>query len=175
MDNNMKDDLLSLSPVSVEDQSIASNIIAETDMKSLKELIDKFNVNQTKRTAFRVLQYNNLLDKVSAEMDKRLANCSDEFTNAELLQYLQAIQLLMDKSNKNLTTFDLDAIPQININITNKTEDNGLDRDSRRRVANVVKAVLATLDANKAEDIIEVDETKEEDTDNEHQTDQRSE
>ena len=77
-------------------------------------------------------------------MLKRFNKYHTEFSNDDILKYLQASQLALDKINKNAT--QLKDIPQITINQVNiNQQEDTLDRESRERVADALKAIMSAM------------------------------
>ena len=146
MDEKIKQDFLDITPLENKSKDLTKNIIDESSLDNVKKLLDEFNLNQTKKNAVRVIKYSALLDKVSDEMIERFNHNPDEFTNGELLQYLQGIQTALDKSNKALN--NISDISQVTINQINIKKEEPLDRDSRRRIDNAVKAIFKLLNEN---------------------------
>lgn len=146
-------DLTNIIPFEKDMQKAKDELVAETDPTVIKDKIELFNLYQTKKNVIRALKYNELLDKVSDEMLLRFKESPDEFTNSDLLNYLQTAQNALDRSNKALNS--IEDRPLININQVNvNTEDTALNRESREKV---MRAVQALLDKSKEveEDIIE--------------------
>lgn len=129
----------------VREQSsdIANQIVQESDAEEIKKLTTMFNLLQQKKNVLRILKFNGLLDTIGDQMEKRFEKRSDEFSNADLLNYMQAIQTALDKSSTQLK--QIDDIPAIqfnqqnNINVSVVDE---LDRESRERVAEVIKSIM---------------------------------
>lgn len=142
MDEKMKQELIDITPLESRSSQITSEILSQNELPKIKDLVDEFNLNQTKKNAFRIHQYSNLLDKISNEMEDRLTKNTDEFTNSDLLQYLQAIQSAMDKADKKLNGIN-DMNPSIVVNQINIENKETLDRDSRMKIQETVKAILA--------------------------------
>ena len=140
---------------------LAQNIIDEQDLSKIKDLTQLFNVNLAKKNIVRLLKYSDLVDKVSDQMMKRVTSKPGEFSNEDLLKYLQITQSAIDKSTKSSGIVeDIPAInliqknTQVNINTEPK-----LDREARQRVTDAVSAILAKL--NSENNIIYTDEVDE--------------
>ena len=152
MNEITKNDILDIAPIEEKTKNITNEILREEDFNKLKDLINDFNVTQSKKEALRILKYNSLLDNISDEMITRFRKHSDEFTNSDLLQYLQAIQNSVEKSNKklnNASDIPLITINQLNIN----QQEDTLDRESRERVADALKAIMAAMNKPQEESI----------------------
>ena len=152
MNEMIKNDILDIAPIEEKTKNITQEILEENDFTKLKDLINDFNITQSKKEALRILKYNSLLDNISDEMITRFRKHSDEFTNSDLLQYLQAIQNSVEKSNKklnNASDISLITINQVNIN----PQEDVLDRESREKVADALKAIMSFMNKNQEETI----------------------
>lgn len=107
-----------------------------------------------------------LLDSVTDKVIERFEKTPNNFSNEDLLKYMQVTENALDKANKNLELVEetpaiqLQQNNQININM-----DKSLNRDSRAKVTEAVEAILKKLQSN--EQVIEVEnieETKDEPT-----------
>lgn len=127
-------------------ESIANQIVEEDDYKKVRDLTDLFNLMQAKKNALRILKLTGLLDKIDDQIIKRFEISPDNFSNKDLLDYLQIIQTTIAKANENLNdTKEISITPiqqnnQVNINIINQ-----LDRESRDKVADTVKFLLKQM------------------------------
>ena len=140
---------------------IAQTIINEEDVDKIKDLTHLFNLNQAKKNVIRVMKLNGLLDTVSDKIIERFEKYPDNFSSADLLNYLQVTQNAIDKANKNLSLVE-DA-PVIQVNHNNQVNLNiidSYDRESKERVMEFLKSVLEPF-AN-AEDVTDFIEIKEE-------------
>ena len=134
-----------LSTVDIDNQSkqLAQHILDESDIEKVKELTQLFNLNQAKKNVLRVMKLNGLLDTVSDKIIDRFDKYPDNFSNDDLIKYLQVTQTAIEKANKNLSL--VDETPTIQVNHNNQLNVNiseTLDRNSRERVLSFVKSVL---------------------------------
>ena len=135
---------LDLSPLDERTREIAQSILDEQDVERVKDLTSLFNLNAQKRSVMRVIKMNELLDKVTDQVMERFEKTPHNFSNDDLIKYMQAAEGAIDKANKNLHLVEetppiqLMQNNQVNINI-----DSGLDRDGRERVMEAVRAVLS--------------------------------
>ena len=145
---------------------IAQTIINEEDVDKIKDLTHLFNLNQAKKNVLRVMKLNGLLDTVSDKIIERFEKYPDNFSSADLLNYLQVTQNAIEKANKNLSL--VEDTPVIQVNHNNQVNLNiidSYDRESKERVLEFIKSVLAQSDdVNETVDFIEI---KEEVDDNE--------
>lgn len=157
---------LAISTKSLDEKTtqIAQNIINEEDVDTIKDLTHLFNLNQAKKNVLRVMKLNGLLDTVSDKIIERFEKYPDNFSSADLLNYLQVTQNAIDKANKNLSL--VEETPIIQVNHNNQVNVNivdSYDRESKERVMEFIKSVLASS-AN-VEDVTEYIEIKEEEVD----------
>ena len=167
-DNETKD-LVITEPSQVvanQSQDIAQKIVDADDVDEVKKLTDMFNLLQQKKNILRILKLNGLYDAVTEQMGARFEKKADEFSNTELLNYLQVVQNALDKSNNGLKL--VSEIPPINFNQQNNVNINVGDefsREERERIADALKAILQRQQSNQQEtpeDII-IEEPKAED------------
>jgi hypothetical protein len=140
---------------------IAQTIINEEDVDKIKDLTHLFNLNQAKKNVIRVMKLNGLLDTVSDKIIERFEKYPDNFSSADLLNYLQVTQNAIDKANKNLSL--VEDTPVIQVNHNNQVNLNiidSYDRDSKERVMEFIKSVLAQ--SNTVEEAVDYIEIKEE-------------
>lgn len=147
--------LISTDPLEIQTADIAKEIIESDNPDKVKDLTGLFNLTQVKKNVLRVLKLNGLLDKVSDEMVERFEAFPGAFTNVELLNYLQVVQNSIEKANKGVT--QVDTTTPINMQQNNVTINmvDGLDKDSRDRVLDAVRAILNN--ARVSDDIESID------------------
>ena len=152
---------LDLTPLDIKTRDIAQKILDEEDVDAVKDLTNLFNLNAQKRNVMRVIKMNDLLDKVTDQVIQRFEKTPANFSNEDLIKYMQVTENAIDRANKNLNLVEetppiqLMQNNQVNINI-----DNGLDRESREKVLSIVEAILN--ETNNGDNAIEVDEIKNE-------------
>ena len=136
------------------DKEINQEII-ESD-KPIKDLTYLFNEAQIKQSMLRAQKLSRLQDKVVDNVEKRIDNKSDNFTNAELLN---AIQILQKTTDSNLTYINsINEKPQIqlvNNNLNVNIEKDEFDAESRERIMNAVSQILALTEKQEEHDYIE--------------------
>lgn len=139
------DDVINMVPLDNSTADIAQKIIAEDNIENVKNLTHLFNLNQSKKNVLRVLKLNNLLDKVQDQMIERFEKKPGEFSNADLLNYMQVAQSAIDRANKSLNLVDETpsiTMNQVNVNIS---EDPVLNRESREKVTEAIAAIMKKL------------------------------
>ena len=137
-------ELLNLDKVENKTTELAQQILNEDDQNKIKDLTALFNVNQAKKNVLRVLKLNELLDKISDQMLTRFDKRADEFSNTDLVNYMNTVQAAIEKANKSLDL--VNETPLININQTNVELSLGgesLTRESRAKINEVVQQLLS--------------------------------
>lgn len=142
-------------------EDLIKNIVLEQDPDRLKDLVSLFNTVQSKKNIVRVDAFSKLLDKISDQMIERFEKKPGEFSNKDLLDYLNAVRSAMDKSDivpENINMPVIQNNTQVNLNI-----DTGLSKESKERVADAVNSILLKLKNNNsvvdiAEEVEEIDE-----------------
>ena len=143
----MKDELAIVDTIPLDEQTkeLATKIINEQDIDKVKDLTALFNLNQNKKNVVRVMKLNALLDTISDSIIDRFEKRPGEFSNDDLIKYMQVTENAIDRANKSLAL--VDETPAIQLQQNNQTninvQFNSLDRESRERVAEAVKALLA--------------------------------
>lgn len=159
---------LDLVPLDEKTALIAQQILDEQDIDKVKDLTALFNLNAQKRNVMRVIKMNGLLDKVTDQVIERFEKYPANFSNDDLIKYMQVTENAIDRASKNLNLVEeTPAIQLMQNNQVNINIDNGLDRDSREKVLDAVKAILAnaTKPEPKVVDVTEIKEDKGEDND----------
>ena len=154
----VKIDKLDLQPLDEQTEDIAHQILEEQNVDKIKDLTTLFNLNSQKRNVVRIMKMNKLLDNVTDEIVTRFENKPGNFSNEDLIKYMQVTESSIDKATKNLNLVE-EAPPihyqqnnQVNINIVDT-----LDRDSKDRVLEYVNSILKG-DIKTSEPIIEIKE-----------------
>lgn len=143
-------------------EEIARLVIEEKDYEREKDLINLFNAAQAKKNVIRSLKLNGLLDHVSDAMIERFEKNYGEFSNKDLIDYMNVVHSTLDKTTKAL--MDAEQVPVIQLNQTNQVnislEDGSeLSKESRDKVADFIKAVLKNNNAMPIEeDLVVVEE-----------------
>lgn len=132
-------------------QNLAEQIMNETSLDKVKDLTHLFNVNMSKKNALRVMAMDNLVDKVTSQIEARFEKYPDNFSNTELLNYLQVLQNSIDKASKNLNLVEESPAIQLNQNNVNINIVDNMSRESRERVAAFLKQALSGQIKNEEE------------------------
>ena len=124
---------------------LVNQILAEDDVNKVKDLTHLFNVACVKKDIIRVKTLDNLYDTVISKVAERFEKRPDEFSNSDLISYLQVTQNALDKAKKSASRVDeTPAIVQqqnnqVNINIGDSEK---LTRESRDKVIDAIDAFL---------------------------------
>ena len=122
-----------------ESKDLVAQIIAEKDPDKLKDLSALFDMNQRKKNIARMDKLANLLEMVDDEVLVRWATEPDSFDNDQILSYMSATQNQINNIKSSMERAPLVQINSQKIEINNNS---GLDQDSRKRVQEVVMAIL---------------------------------
>lgn len=132
-------------------QALVNDILNEKDPKKVKDLTYLFNIAQTKKSVLRAVNLNNLLDRVNDQMEERLTKRADQFSNKDLLDYMDKMTGALEKAQKQVQ--DVDPTPAIQINQQNiNLGEAGLSRESRQNVMDAVASILKRLNEESLEE-----------------------
>lgn len=145
-------------------EDIEKRILEENDVDKLKNVIDIFNLNIQKKNIIRNSKLVELQDLITAQMQERVAQKADEFSNQDLITYFKTVQETLNKSDNSLDSVNIPAIKvvqnQLNINV----QKDALPRESKEKVLEVVGAILrkaAQGELQEEPEIIDADFTDE--------------
>lgn len=122
-----------------------SKEIAKVDAKpELDALYDAFKINDTKKNVFRINKLNNLLDKITEEATARFEQRPGEFSNKEVIDYMNAVSNQIDKSKSTLSQIKDVNLTQVNntVNVNIDNKETSLSRESREKVIDFIKDIL---------------------------------
>lgn len=140
------EDIINLIPLNKSTTDLAQKIINENNLEKIQDLTHLFNVNQAKKNAIRIIKLNSLLDTVSDQIIERFKRRPGEFSNSDLLNYMNVVQSSIDRASKALNLIDEAPAIQVNqVNINVQQEDSILSRDSRDKVTDAIKAILKKI------------------------------
>ena len=163
MANNTDD--LNINNLNTDNVNIAKKILETDTLEDTKNLVALFNLNNQKRNVIRISKMTNLLDTITDQIINRFEKYPNNFSNEDLLKYMQATEASLEKANKNLNQVeDTPSIQllqnnELNISINNSKED-VLNNESRLKVLETVKSFLSNLDTTDAIEIEEFSEVK---------------
>lgn len=137
-----------LSKIDTDSKKLIDDVLNAETTEEIKDVTQMFNLMQAKKNLLRVMQMNNVLDGVTKQMLERIDKRPGDFSNDDLVSYLNSVQNAIDKTNK---TVSIDDLPMISLNQTNNVTvslGDTFDRDSRSRIEQAIKALLNSTDDN---------------------------
>lgn len=140
----------------------------EDDEKKLENLYHEFNVNNTRKNVVRINELNKLLDEVNSQAYKRFKNNPAEMSNKDVLDYMNAVQSQIERSEKTVNGIKEINATQINNSTTNVQINVGGEETkmptqaSRDRITDVINDILKSLSTPDNKDVIEADVTEKE-------------
>lgn len=123
-------------------EEVVSKLIESQDADEIQRLTQLFNVNQLKKDALRVLKLNDILDKLDDQVAERVEKYPDQFSNADLLNYVNAVQQNISKSAQNVGTLNQTPLIQFNQQNNISVEGAELNRESREKIVDIVRQFL---------------------------------
>lgn len=129
--------------LSIISPDFEDKVLNAGDPNDLKDLTQLFNFNQAKKNLLRLQKLSILNDDVVSKIERRLSERPDDFSNKDLLDYLQVINNVLDKQSKSqddvldkpMITYQQNN--QVNVNIAND-----LTRESRDKITNLISEIL---------------------------------
>ena len=88
------------------------------------------------------------MDHITDQMQERILKRGDQFSNKDLLDYLNTINASIDKTQKQIQEVDAIPIIQVNQQTNNILVTDSLDRESRERIANAIQLIKQKLNQN---------------------------
>lgn len=131
-----------------KNNELVKSIIEEDNPQNVKDLISLFNLNHTKKQVLRMMTHEQLLDHIMSQMEQRVTLRGDQFSNRDLLDYMNAMSGAMEKAQKQIS--DVNAVPAIQINQQNNiniSENNidSLSKESRKNIMGAVQEILSQI------------------------------
>ena len=148
---------------------LVDQVVQEQDPNKVKDLTELFNASINKKNMVRLAKLNSLLDKTTDQALERFETQPDQFSNKELLDYINVVSTINDKATSSLKDATLVPVQlhqnNVNINIDPHNITN-LTRESRQRILDVVNSMLDNKNLEPI-DIMEevIDESQTEETD----------
>ena len=144
-----KKELMVVDPIKEEANDLVNQIVKADDKETLEDLYKKFNINNTKKNAIRINSLNELLDKVNEQASERFTKRPGEITNKEILDYMNAIQNQIERSQKVVEGIKDIGVVQVNntqnntVNINVGNQDlNNLKRESRDKILDIMNDIF---------------------------------
>lgn len=147
------------------DENLTDELLATTDTDDTKRIVDMFNLHIKKKEIIRASKYSDLLDNIAEQIEKRVTQTPDQFSNKDLVDYVNTLQKAITTS----TTATVDSLPVIQMTQNNAITVNSgeaLDRTSIDKIKDVLKAILEAPEEEREEmidvtdfvDIVEEDQ-----------------
>ena len=167
METENKDLQTATDKLKSDTENIVLDILNSDDTLKTKDLTQLFNLAQLKKQVVRSAAYNTILDNVTEQIQKRVENNADCFSNKDLIDYVKTISDSLEKTQRQIS--DVDTSPTITINQQNNTVvvgESELSRESRENVLEAVNAFLKRIQNESAnnplgEELIEESPTEE--------------
>lgn len=145
--------------------NIVEQVINEKDPKKVKDLTSLFNMHMNKRNMVRMVKLNDLLDNVVDQSLTRFENNPNNFSNKELIDYMNVVQKTSDAAFNQLKEINESPVIQVNNNQTeinigdnSKTNLNNLNRDSRKRILDAINSIIRDgANVTTEEDVVDVE------------------
>lgn len=153
-----KEEKLLEKDVDAQAVELSKKIAKSSNKDELESLYDAFKINDTKKNAFRMNKLNELLDKIVDEAGKRLEHRSDEMTNKEIIDYMNALQAQIDHSKSTIEGIKEVNAVQVNkvsntMNINIGDSATTLSRESREKIMDVVRDILTSAQSSDTIDV----------------------
>ena len=133
---------------------LSEQLMNESNPAQLENIIDLFNVSFQKKNILRIQKLNELQDKIQTQIEKRLDNKIDEFSNKDLIDYFKVMQdsIIKNSDNAEMQNAKVIQIIQNQTNVQNNLQESEpLSRESKEKISEAVQSMLSklNLDNNK--------------------------
>lgn len=128
---------------------LSEQLINESNPAQLENIIDLFNVSFQKKNILRIQKLNELQDKIQTQIEKRLDNKIDEFSNKDLIDYFKVMQdsIIKNSDNAEMQNAKVIQIIQNQTNVQNNLQESKpLSRESKEKISEAVQLMLSKLD-----------------------------
>ena len=128
---------------------LSEQLINESNPTQLQNIIDLFNVSFQKKNILRIQKLNELQDKIQTQIEKRLDNKIDEFSNKDLIDYFKVMQdsIIKNSDNAEMQNAKVIQIIQNQTNVQNNLQESKpLSRESKEKISEAVQLMLSKLD-----------------------------
>lgn len=130
-----------LPTLSTSEDELEKQLLEETDVENIRNIIDIFNLNIQRKNIIRTSKLNELQDKVYDQINERITQNADAFSNKDLLDYFKVVQETINKTSVN--SEDL-VSPKIQLNQININTEPQLNKESRDRITSAISKILNT-------------------------------
>ena len=128
---------------------LLEQLMNESNTAQLENIIDLFNVSFQKKNILRIQKLNELQDKIQTQIEKRLDNKIDEFSNKDLIDYFKVMQdsIIKNSDNAEMQNAKVIQIIQNQTNVQNNLQESEpLSRESKEKISEAVQSMLSKLD-----------------------------
>ena len=128
---------------------LSEQLINESNPAQLENIIDLFNVSFQKKNILRIQKLNELQDKIQTQIEKRLDNKIDEFSNKDLIDYFKVMQdsIIKNSDNAEIQNAKVIQIIQNQTNVQNNLQESEpLSREAKEKISEAVQLMLSKLD-----------------------------
>ena len=128
---------------------LSEQLMNESNPAQLENIIDLFNVSFQKKNILRIQKLNELQDKIQTQIEKRLDNKIDEFSNKDLIDYFKVMQdsIIKNSDNAEMQNAKVIQIIQNQTNVQNNLQESEpLSRESKEKISEAVQLMLSKLD-----------------------------
>ena len=128
---------------------LSEQLMNESNPAQLENIIDLFNVSFQKKNILRIQKLNELQDKIQTQIEKRLDNKIDEFSNKDLIDYFKVMQdsIIKNSDNAEMKNYKVIQIIQNQTNVQNNLQESEpLSRESKEKISEAVQSMLSKLD-----------------------------
>lgn len=141
-------------PLEKETNAVINKMVKAETTDELKSYVDMFSLNIAKKNAVRIAKYQNLLDAVVEQGLVRAEKHPGDFSNKEILDYIKVMQEQINSSKETIEHIGEQPVIQITNqkNEVNINLDSGLSRESKNKVIDTIKALVAQVTAPEAEE-----------------------
>jgi hypothetical protein len=112
--------------------NIADALLTETDSTKLAEYTAKFNLALKKKSMYRAIKVNQLMEKAQDEIEARLTDCPEMIPTKDLTSIYR--ELINSGTNANAILNDAALSTNINIDIRTNSDVANLSEEERARV-----------------------------------------
>ena len=131
--------------VEIDTKDLLSKLAYEKDPNKIKDITYLFNQNISKKNMVRVNSLNNIMDRLTDEVGKRIVFDADSIKNEDLVKFINAIQKAIEGSEKTINGVSEQPTIQINPTTNNNIVVDSLgltSKESRDKVMDIVNAIL---------------------------------
>lgn len=120
------------------DESLEVQLMKAEDQREINNIVQLFNANMQKKNIIRSNKMSDLQDKIIDQVQQRIDKHAGEFSNKDLLDYMNSIQSMISKQGLDQTVeAPTIQLKQVNVNIGEQ-----LDQQSRDRIKDAIAAIL---------------------------------